>query len=109
MHEEELVETALQALGRLTGGKAPAAVEIALGPGIDEHEAEIAWKGLTDGTSFIDTHVTWERAFDRLVCEKQGHRYAGEAMEGCPYCGADGVVLEVAAPIAVGRWVLDTA
>lgn len=109
MHETELVDSALGTLIRLTGGVAPRSVEVALGPGVDRHEAEIAWKELTDDTSFADTHVTWEQASDLMVCEREGHRYAGDAMATCPYCGADGVVIEPAPPIAVGHWELKDA
>lgn len=109
MHEKELVDNALRSLVRLTGGVAPRVVEIALGPGVDQHEAEIAWKGLTDDTSFGDTHVTWERASHLMVCEGEGHRYTSDVMAICPYCGADGVVIEPAPPIMLGHWELNGA
>lgn len=103
MHEKELVESAIATLRRLCDGPL-AWVEIALGPEVDTHEAELAWKTVTDGTDLGDAHITWERAYDRLVCDAAGHEYTGEAMEACPYCGADGVVIEPAPPIAVVRW-----
>ena len=103
MHEKELVASAIATLRRLCDAPL-ASVEIALGPGVDSHESELAWKEFTDGTAFGDTRVTWERAYDRLVCDFAGHEYTGEAMEACPYCGADGVVIEPAPPIAVVRW-----
>lgn len=103
MHEKELVATAIATLNRLAPGEL-SHVEIALGPGVEAHEAEIAWKDLTDGTPLGEARVTWECAYDRLVCEMGGHEFAGKAMEACPYCGADGVVIEAAPPISVVRW-----
>ncbi|HLU52081.1 MAG TPA: hydrogenase/urease maturation nickel metallochaperone HypA [Acidimicrobiia bacterium] len=103
MHEKELVASAIATLRRLCDGPI-ASVEIALGPGVDPHEAEMAWKALTDGTPLGEARVTWERAYDRLVCDLGGHEYTAEVMETCPYCGADGVVIEPAPPIAVVRW-----
>lgn len=107
MHEKELVESSLGTLNRLTRGRGIRSVEIAIGPGVDQYEAELAWKTLTAQSPLALTHVTWERAYDLLVCDALGHRYSGEAMETCPYCGRDGVVIEPAAPITVGRWELE--
>ncbi|MFP3914068.1 MAG: hypothetical protein ACLFWM_04275 [Actinomycetota bacterium] len=109
MHEKELVDAAFRTLVRLTKGKIPTAVEIALGPGVETHEAEVAWKELTDGTPYGSTHVTWERALDVLVCEEAGHRYTSDGVEACPYCGADGVVIEPAVPVSLGRWTVQAA
>lgn len=103
MHEQELVDSTIRNLIRLTGGRMPQSVEIALGPGVDAHEAEIAWKSITDGTTLGDIHVTWEQAFDLLVCTGDGHRFT-EMTDTCPYCGADGVVVEAAPPIAIVNW-----
>lgn len=109
MHERELVEAALATIKRATRDRALSSVEIALGPGVDRFRAALAWRDLTTDTPLTDTHVTWERAQDLLRCDLCDREYAGDGLESCPYCGGDGTVIEVALPIAVGRWVLAAA
>lgn len=107
MYERELVDKVLHDLIRLTNRRVPIAVEVALGPGVDQNQAELAWKELTYGTEMADVHVIWERAYDVMVCTGEGHRFIGD--DACPYCGEDGVVVEAAPPISLGHWKLDAA
>lgn len=106
MYEKELIAEALETLGSLAGGRTIREVEIALGPGLDSGRATRAWETLTEGTPFELTHVTWEEASDLLRCVACGHEYAGESLDSCPYCGGDGVVIEPALPVSLGRWIV---
>lgn len=108
MHEKELISEALETLESLADGRAIRTVEIALGPGVDPGRAARAWQTLTQDTRFASTHVTWEQASDLLRCDECGHEYTGEPLDSCPYCGGDGVVVEPALPVSLGRWVVHT-
>ncbi|MFP4073366.1 MAG: hypothetical protein ACLFVZ_04950 [Actinomycetota bacterium] len=59
---------------------------------------------LTEGTPLADAHVTWEQALDLLHCGGCGHDFAGNRLDVCRYCGGDGVVIEPAPPVSLGRW-----
>lgn len=109
MHERDLIGEILETLVSLAGPRTVERVEIALGPGVDRVRAESAWQDLTMGTSLASTHVTWERASNLLRCGGCGHEYTGDRLESCPYCGADGVVVEPAPPISLGHWSLTAA
>jgi Zn finger protein HypA/HybF involved in hydrogenase expression len=109
MHERELVEAALATVKRATRNKALSSVEIAVGPGVDQFRAALAWHDLTADTPLARAHVTWERAQDLLRCDLCDREYPGDGLESCPYCGGDGTVIEAALPIAVGRWVFAAA
>ncbi|MGA7270175.1 MAG: hydrogenase/urease maturation nickel metallochaperone HypA [Acidimicrobiia bacterium] len=104
MHENDLVEEALETLRSLTDREALTAVEMVLGPGVDRARAIRAWRALTEGTPFESVHVTWEQGLDLLRCGECGHEYTGDGLESCPYCGADGMVVEAAVPIEIGHW-----
>jgi Zn finger protein HypA/HybF involved in hydrogenase expression len=105
MHEQELMADVLETLRILAGGRSVGEVEIALGPGVDRDDAERAWETLSEDTPLEDAHVVWEQAVDLLRCGDCGHEYTGEPLESCPYCGGDGVVIEPAVPVSLGRWV----
>lgn len=107
MHEQELMVEALEILQSLADGEPVGEVEIALGPGVDEEDAARVWETLTEGTPLADAHVTWEQALDLLHCGDCGHEYAGDRLDACPYCGGDGVVIEPALPVSLGRWVVE--
>jgi Zn finger protein HypA/HybF involved in hydrogenase expression len=109
MHEQELMAEALEALQRLADGESVGEVEIALGPGVDQEDAALVWETLTKDTPLADAHVVWEQALDLLHCRNCGHEYTGDRLEGCPYCGGDGVVIEPALPVSLGRWVVTAA
>jgi Zn finger protein HypA/HybF involved in hydrogenase expression len=109
MHEKELMAGVLETLQSLAGEQPIGAVEIALGPGVDQEEAALAWSALTDGTPLAAAHVTWEQSSDLLRCSGCGHEYTGDRLEVCPYCGADGVVIEAAPPVSLGHWVVVAA
>jgi len=103
MHEQELMAEALETLQSLADGELIGEVEIALGPGVDREDAERVWETLTEDTPLA--HVIWEQALDLLRCGRCGHEYTGDGLESCPYCGGDGVVIEPAVPVSLGRWV----
>lgn len=105
IYEQELIAEALEVLESLAAGQKLREVEIALGPGVDPGRAAQAWTVGTENTPLASVHVTWEQAFDLLRCEACGHEFAGNRLELCPYCGAEGVVIEPALPVSVGRWV----
>jgi Zn finger protein HypA/HybF involved in hydrogenase expression len=105
MHEQELMADVLETLRILAGGRSVGEVEIALGPGVDRDDAERAWETLSEDTPLEDAHVVWEQAVDLLRCGDCDHEYTGEPLESCPYCGGDGVVIEPAVPVSLGRWV----
>lgn len=105
MHEQELMVEVLETLRILAGGISVREVEIALGPGVDREDAERAWEALSEDTPLADAHVVWEQALDLHRCGDCGHEYTGDRLESCPYCGADGVVIEPAVPVSLGRWV----
>lgn len=104
MHENDLVAEALETLRSVAGGEPITTVEIVLGPGVGRTRAALAWHALTEGTPFEEVHVTWEQGLDLLRCEQCGHEYTGDGLETCPYCGGDGIVVEAAVPIEIGRW-----
>lgn len=106
MHERELVEEVLETLRSLAGDEPIGEVEIALGRQVDREEAIRSWNMLTQGTELEGTRVIWERAFDLLHCADCGHDYTGDGLDPCPYCGSDGVVIETAPPVSLGRWVI---
>lgn len=64
---------------------------------------------MTENTPLADAHVTWEQALDLLRCRDCGHEYTGDCLESCPYCGGDGVMIERALPVSLGRWVVAAA
>lgn len=105
MHEQDLVAEALETLRSLTVGQSISEVEIVLGPSVERSIAAQAWETLTANTPLASAHVTWEQGLDLVQCEGCRHEYTGEGSDSCPYCGGDGVVIEPAVPIAVGRWV----
>ncbi|MEX2652405.1 MAG: hydrogenase/urease maturation nickel metallochaperone HypA [Acidimicrobiia bacterium] len=105
MHEHDLVAKALGTLRSLTAGQAISEVEIVLGPSVERSVAAKAWETLTANTPLAAAHVTWEQGLDLVRCELCGHEYTGVGSDSCPYCGGDGVVIEPAVPIEVGRWV----
>lgn len=100
---------ALKILQSLADGESVGEVEIALGPGVHKEEAARAWAALTRDTPLADAHVVWEQALGLLRCGNCGHEYTGDRLESCPYCGSDGVVIEPAVPVSLGRWVVDAA
>lgn len=104
MHENDLVEEALETLRSLPDGGPISVVEVVLGPGVDRAKAARAWRFLTAGSPFERTRVTWEQGLDLLRCERCRHEYTGDEFDTCPYCGADGIVVEPAVPIEIGRW-----
>lgn len=104
MHEHDLISRVVETLQSLSGDEEIRSVEIALGSGADEAQAAQAWDSLTEGTSLAPAHVTWEQASDLLRCDDCGHEYPGDPLEACPYCGADGVVIESAPPVSLGHW-----
>lgn len=106
-HEWKLVEQTVTTLSSLAAGKRVKEVEIALGPGVDRVRAIAAWRSITGSTPFATTHVTWELAAALLRCERCQHEFFEGDFGICPYCGGDGVVIHPAAPISVGRWVLE--
>lgn len=109
MHEQELMAEALETLRSLADGEPIGEVEIALGPGVDQEDAALVWETLTEDTPLADAHVVWEQALDLLRCGECGHEYTGDRLEVCPYCGGDGVVIEPALPVSLGRWVIAAA
>jgi hydrogenase nickel incorporation protein HypA/HybF len=106
MHEQELMAEALDTLQSLAYGESVEEVEIALGPGVDREDAARVWEILTEDTPLADTHVIWEQALDLMRCGDCGHEYTGNRLESCPYCGGDGVVIEPALAVSLGRWVV---
>lgn len=106
MHEQELVATVLETLRRLVGDEPIEDVEIALGRGVDREEAIRSWDSLTQETPLEGTRVIWERSLDLLRCADCGRDYTGGPLEACPYCGGDGMVIETAPPVSLGRWVV---
>ena len=106
MHEQELMADALETLRILTDGGRVREVEIALGPGVNREDAIRAWNAVSADTPLADTRVVWEDAVDLLRCGDCGNEYTGDRLDSCPYCGADGVVVETAIPVSVGRWVV---
>lgn len=109
MHERDLIAEILETLSSLAGANRVGSVEIALGPGLDQGQAEAAWRDLTHGTSLADAHVTWERASDVLRCGECGHEYSGDRLDSCPYCGGDGLVVESAPRVSLGHWSVTAA
>jgi hydrogenase nickel incorporation protein HypA/HybF len=109
MHEQELMAGALKVLQGLADGESVGEVEVILGPGVEEKDAARVWASLTENTPLAAAHVTWERALDLLRCRDCGHEYTGDRLESCPYCGGDGVVIEPALPVSLGRWVVAAA
>jgi Zn finger protein HypA/HybF involved in hydrogenase expression len=105
MHERELMAEVVETLERLADGESVGEVEIALGPGIDRDQAERGWETVTEDTPLAGARVIWEQALDLLRCGDCGHEYTGDRLESCPYCGGDGVVIEPALPVSLGRWV----
>ena len=106
MHEQELMADALETLRVLADGGPVREVEIALGPGVNREDAIRAWDAVSEDTPLANTHVIWEAAVNLLRCGDCGHEYTGDRLDSCPYCGADGVVIEPASPVSVGRWVV---
>lgn len=104
MHENDLVTEALETLRSLRDGEQITAVEVALGPGVDRAQAARAWRAQTEHTPFEAIHVTWEQGLDLLRCEHCEHEYTGDELDACPYCGGDGMMLEAAVPMQIGRW-----
>jgi hydrogenase nickel incorporation protein HypA/HybF len=105
MHEQELMAEVLETLQSLANGEPIREVEISLGPGVDREDAARVWETLTEDTPLAGAHVVWEQALDVLRCGDCGHEYSGDRLESCPYCGGDGVVIEPAVPVSLGRWV----
>ena len=103
MHEQELMAEVVETLQGLADGEAVAEIEVALGPGVNREDAARFWRTLTEETSLANTHVIWEQALDLLRCGGCGHEYTGDRLEICPYCGGDGVVIEPALPVSLGR------
>jgi Zn finger protein HypA/HybF involved in hydrogenase expression len=106
VHEHELVAGVIETLRILAGGNDLEEVEIAVGPRVDPLRAAYEWSLLTSGTALDSVRVTWERHVDLFRCDDCGHEFSGSVTESlCPYCGADGVMIETAAPISVVHWV----
>jgi hydrogenase nickel incorporation protein HypA/HybF len=104
VHEQELVANVIETLFVLVDTAALHTVEVAVGPGVDLGSAAEQWVGQTAGTSLARARVTWERSSDLLRCDGCEAEYQGAALESCPYCGGDGMVVEAAPPISLGHW-----
>lgn len=106
MHEQELMSGVLRTLTSLAGDDPIEEVERALAHEVDRQEAIRSWALLTRGTPLEDARVIWERSLDLCRCAECGHDYTGDGQTSCPYCGSDGVVVESAPPVSLGRWVV---
>lgn len=104
MHEIGLVTATAAALARDAGGVHVGSVHVALGSRVNLEVAAAAWSEAVAGTALAGAHVIWEPAFDELCCFTCGRVYAGRALDPCPDCGADGLVVTPADEVAVVGW-----
>jgi Zn finger protein HypA/HybF involved in hydrogenase expression len=106
MHEQERMAGVIATLLSLAGDEVIAEVEIALGHGVEREGALRSWSTLTKGTELEDARVIWERSLDLFRCSECGRDYTGDRLEVCPYCGADGVLIETAPSVSLGHWIV---
>lgn len=104
MHEIGLVTATASALARQVEGAGVNSVHVAISPRVNLEVAAAAWSEAVAGTALAGAHVTWEPAFDELYCLTCGRTWPGRALERCPDCGGDGLVVTPADDVAVKGW-----
>ena len=104
MHEIGLVNAAAAALAGETDGIPVGCVHVAIGSRVNLEVAAAAWSEAVAGTALAGAHVTWEPALDEVCCFTCGRTWSGRALDRCPDCGGDGLVISAADEVAVTGW-----
>jgi len=104
MHEVGLVSAAAAGLAAETRGRRIRAVTVALGPRVDRDVAAAAWHHAVGDTTLAGADVEWVPALDGLSCFTCGQDYEGGALDRCPACGGDGLVVAPAGEVVVAGW-----
>jgi hydrogenase nickel incorporation protein HypA/HybF len=98
------LRSAVTALVEASGGRPVRSVVLAAGPGVDVESAAAAWRVAAGGTCLDGASVRWQRTVDVLRCFDCGREYDGQAVDPCPMCGGNGIVVAPADELAVVAW-----